>query len=166
MTGRGARGKEMTLDLGPQADAAARTTEEKREPRPYTTRYPISDERFRMLKDSAEKAKIAKGSMTASADSGGKLEVSSTGVALAAMDTSLEPSSAPTASTNFSGIPATGWIPPDCTMAAGPSHVMLSVNSSVAIHNKVGGALVLQRTLTQTPALTGVSRTQGRAVGH
>ena len=149
MTGRGPRGKEMTVEVGPQADAAARTTEEKREPRPYTTRYPISDERFRMLKDSAEKAKIPKGAMRASADSGGKQDVSSTGVALAAIDTSLEPSSAPTASTNFSGISATGWIPPDCTMAVGPAHVMLSVNSSVAIHNKVGGAMVLQRTLTQ-----------------
>jgi len=139
----------MTPDVGPAADAAARTTEEKREPRPYASRYPISDERFRMLKESAEKAKVAKGSIKASADSGGKLEVSGTGVALAAMDPALEPSSAPTASTNFGGIAATGWIPPDCTMAVGPSHVMLSVNSSVAIHNKVGGAMVLQRTLTQ-----------------
>src|SRR5262249_27480373 len=50
---------------------------------------------------------------------------------------------------NFAGIAATGWIPPDCTMAVGPQHVLLSVNSSVAIHNKMGGAQVLQRTLTQ-----------------
>ena len=34
-------------------------------------------------------------------------------------------------------------------MAAGPQHVLLSVNSSVAIYNKAGGAAVLQRTLTQ-----------------
>ena len=34
-------------------------------------------------------------------------------------------------------------------MAAGPTHVLLSVNSSLAIHNKAGGGLVLQRTLTQ-----------------
>ncbi len=149
MKGKGARGKEMTVDIGPAADAAARTTEEKRESRPYTTRYPIPDERFRMLKDAAGKAKVPKGAMTASADAGGGLEVSSTGVALAAMDASLEPSAAPTASTNFSGIGATGWIPPDCTMAVGPAHVMLSVNSSVAVYNKVGGAVVLQRTLTQ-----------------
>ena len=139
----------MVVDIGPAADAAARTTEEKREPRPYTSRYPIPDDRFRKLKDSAVKTKVPKGLMTASADAGGGVEVSSTGVALAAMDPSLEPSAAPTASTNFSGIAATGWIPPDCTMAVGPSHVMLSVNSSVAVHNKVGGAVVLQRTLTQ-----------------
>jgi hypothetical protein len=149
MNGRAARGKPLTLDMGPEADAAARTIEEKREPRPYTTRYPIPDDRFRTLKDAAAKAKAPKGTAKASADSGGKIEVSATGVALAAMDASLEPSAAPTASTNFSGISATGWIPPDCTMAVGPAHVMLSVNSSVAIHNKAGGAAVLQRTLTQ-----------------
>jgi len=149
LAGRAGRGKEMTIEIGPHADAAARSSEEKREPRPYTTRYPIPDERFRTLKESAQKAKVLKVPAKASADSGAKSEVSGTGVALAAMDTSLEPSAAPTASTNFAGIAATGWIPPDCTMATGPSHVMLSVNSSVAIHNKVGGAVVLQRTLTQ-----------------
>src|SRR5262245_23205546 len=149
LAGRAGRGKEMTIEIGPHADAAARSSEEKREPRPYTTRYPIPDERFRTLKDSATKAKVPKGSMAASSDSGGKVEVSATGVALAALDASLEPTAAPTASTNFSGIPATGWIPPDCTMAVGPAHVMLSVNSSVAVHNKAGGAAVLQRTLTQ-----------------
>ena len=149
LPGRGPRAKEMTLELGPQADAAARTTEERRESRPYTSRYPIADEQFRQLKEAAVKAKVAKGDATAAADSGGKLEVSATGAAVAAVDPSLEPSAAPTAATNFSGIAATGWIPPDCTMAVGPAHVMLSVNSSVAIHNKVGGAPVLQRTLTQ-----------------
>jgi hypothetical protein len=139
----------MTVEIGPEADAAARTTEERRESRPYVSRYPIDDDRFRQLKEAAGTAKLAKGDLTASADSGAKPEVSATGVALAAMDPSLEPSAAPSASTNFSGISATGWIPPDCTMAVGPAHVMLSVNSSVAIHNKVGGAAVLQRTLTQ-----------------
>src|SRR4051794_21154561 len=33
-------------------------------------------------------------------------------------------------------------------MAAGPQHVLLSVNSSVAIYPKAGGAALLQRTLT------------------
>ncbi len=149
LRGRSGRAKEMTVEMGPEADAAARTTEERRESRPYVSRYPIDDDRFRQLKEAAGTAKLAKGDLTASADSGAKPEVSATGVALAAMDPSLEPSAAPSASTNFSGISATGWIPPDCTMAVGPAHVMLSVNSSVAIHNKVGGAAVLQRTLTQ-----------------
>ena len=34
-------------------------------------------------------------------------------------------------------------------MAAGPNHVLLSVNSSVAIHQKSGGAALIQRTLSQ-----------------
>src|SRR5207247_1320390 len=61
----------------------------------------------------------------------------------------VAPAAAPTPSGNFAGIASTGWIPPDCTMATGPNHVLLSVNSSVAIHNKAGGGAVLQRTLTQ-----------------
>ena len=59
-----------------------------------------------------------------------------------------EPTAAPTASTNSPGITATGWLPPDCTLAVGPSHVIASVNSSLAIYTKVG-ALLMQRTLTQ-----------------
>jgi hypothetical protein len=82
-----------------------------------------------------------------SADSGAKSEVGEP--ALAPAPVALEPSAAPAPSTAFAGIPATGWLPPDCTMAAGPTHVLLSVNSSLAIHNKAGGGLVLQRTLTQ-----------------
>lgn len=70
-------------------------------------------------------------------------------MAPAALEAGLEPVAAPSGSTNFAGIAATGWIPPDCTMAAGPQHVLLSVNSSMAIYSKAGGAPVLQRTLTQ-----------------
>ena len=36
----------------------------------------------------------------------------------------LQPVAAPSGSTNFAGISATGWIPPDCTLAAGPAHVL------------------------------------------
>src|SRR5262245_34510074 len=70
LAGRAGRGKEMTIEIGPHADAAARSSEEKREPRPYTTRYPIPDERFRTLKESAQKAKVLKVPAKASADSG------------------------------------------------------------------------------------------------
>jgi hypothetical protein len=65
------------------------------------------------------------------------------------LEAGLEPVAAPTGSVNFAGIAATGWIPPDCTMAVGPQHVLLSVNSSMAIYSKAGGPPVLQRTLTQ-----------------
>jgi len=127
--------------------AAGAPQQEKRESRPYTTRYPIPDEQFATLKAAAVKAKSPKGLVPASADRGAKVEVGE--AALVPGPVALGPSAASTPSTAFAGIPATGWLPPDCTMAAGPTHVLLSVNSSLAIHNKAGGALVLQRTLTQ-----------------
>lgn len=147
LRGRAARGTEMTLDLGPTPMAAGAPQQEKRESRPYTTRYPIPDEQFATLKAAAVKAKSPKGLVPASADRGAKVEVGE--AALVPGPVALGPSAASTPSTAFAGIPATGWLPPDCTMAAGPTHVLLSVNSSLAIHNKAGGALVLQRTLTQ-----------------
>ncbi|MBI5308316.1 MAG: hypothetical protein HZB37_08330, partial [Planctomycetes bacterium] len=54
---------------------------------------------------------------------------------------------APTLSTNFAGISFTGWYPPDPIMAVGPSHVLVMVNSSLAIYNKAGGAAVSTSTL-------------------
>jgi hypothetical protein len=150
LPGKAGRGKEMALDLGPDAAAASRTVVEMKEPRPYKTRYPIPDEQFVRLKAAAEKVKVPKGAMPASADTAAaRAEIAATGTGPAVAAPDLEPAAAPSPAANFAGIPATGWIPPDCTMAAGPSHVLLSVNSSVAIHNKAGGAAVLQRTLTQ-----------------
>ena len=55
---------------------------------------------------------------------------------------------APTSLTSFPGISATGWLPPDCTLAAGPSHVLASVNATVAIYLKTGGAPLKQITLS------------------
>lgn len=149
LSGRAPRGSAMTLELGPQASAAAVAVVEKNEPRPYTTRYPIPDDRFVDLKQNASKVSVATGPVTASADKGTKSETLSAAPLQLADATALEPTAAPTPSSNFAGIPATGWLPPDCTMATGPSHVLLSVNSSLALHNKAGGGLVLQRTLTQ-----------------
>jgi hypothetical protein len=57
------------------------------------------------------------------------------------------PSGNLTALGNFRGIPATGWLPPDCTMAAGPNHIVLAVNSSIAIYATTGGAPLQRRTL-------------------
>lgn len=54
---------------------------------------------------------------------------------------------APTLSTNFAGISYTTWYPPDPIMAVGPSHVLVMVNSSLAIYNKTGGAAVSTSTL-------------------
>lgn len=148
LSGRAAKGVEMVVDLGPAANAAAFGVVEKKESRPYTTRYPIPDDLFRRLKEGASDVTIAKSTLVASADRGTKSEVASAAPVLPDM-LAAEPSAAPTPSTSFAGIPATGWLPPDCTMAVGPSHVLLSVNSSLALHNKAGGGLVFQRTLTQ-----------------
>src|SRR5581483_7334860 len=128
-------------------DALSASLPELREPRPYTSRYPIPDARFERLKAAARKAKLPKGAATIAKDRGKKEEVAATAVA------ELAPAGGPVAaaplpSTNFAGFSATGWIPPDCTMATGPSHVLLSVNSSVAAYNKTGGAPLFVRTLT------------------
>lgn len=56
-------------------------------------------------------------------------------------------SDAPTLSTDFAGISYTGWYPPDPIMAVGPSHVLVMVNSSLAIYEKTGGAAVSTSTL-------------------
>jgi hypothetical protein len=58
------------------------------------------------------------------------------------------PTAAPTGLTNFQGIAATGWFPPDCTLAAGPSHVLAAVNSWLALYPKNGGAPAMQRDLS------------------
>ena len=119
---------------------------EQMEPRPKTTtRYPISNEAFEALKVAAPEASLAASTAVPSKD------VKKRGVAPQAMEALApgnEPAAAPVASTNFAGISATGWLPPDCTMAVGPAHVLASVNSSVAVYTKAGVAL-LQRTLTQ-----------------
>lgn len=52
-------------------------------------------------------------------------------------DESLAPSNI----TNFAGITYTSWIPPDPTIAVGPNHIVVMVNSSIAIYNKSGTLL-------------------------
>ena len=128
--------------LGQNAPAMA----ELMEPRPKTTsRYPISNEAFEALKAAAPKAKLAVASAVRSKDVKKRGAAPETSAPLAPGN---EPVAAPVASTNFAGISATGWLPPDCTMAVGPSHVLASVNSSIALYSKAGAA-VFQRTLTQ-----------------
>lgn len=147
LTGRAARGREWDPA---QPEAAAPALPEVNEPRPYTSRYPIPNEQFQALKEAAPKAKLPKSTAARARDSGQKKdEISARAMAPAALEAGLEPVAAPTGSVNFAGIAATGWIPPDCTMAVGPQHVLLSVNSSMAIYSKAGGPPVLQRTLTQ-----------------
>ena len=148
LTGKGVAG-EAWDPLQPQAEAAL-AIQEINEPRPYTSRYPIPEEQFRALKERAHRARLGRVTATPARDSGGsRAELSALAIAPAAPEPGAEPVNAPTGSANFAGIPATGWIPPDCTMAVGPQYVLLSVNSSVAIYTKAGVVAMPQKTLTQ-----------------
>lgn len=148
LAGKASKGK----DFDPSHEsvvALAATMQEVNAPRPYTTgRYPIPNKTFDALKEKANKVKLAKGSATHAKDSGKKEEVSAMPVMAMAAAPDAPPAAAPSASTNFAGFTATGWLPPDCTMATGPNHVVLSVNSSIAVYPKAGGNPLMQRTLT------------------
>jgi hypothetical protein len=39
---------------------------------------------------------------------------------------------------NFAGLDDTGWAPPDCSLAAGPSHLIIAINSAWALLDKAG----------------------------
>jgi len=146
--GRAPAGKEWKPADELTAKAAA--VAEVIAPRPPTTsRYPISNAAFEALKAAAPQANLPSKTATVAKDARTKGEVAAGGVGPAAMAPGLAPTLAPTASTNFAGITATGWLPPDCTMATGSEHVLISVNSSLAVHSKSGGPALLQRTLTQ-----------------
>jgi hypothetical protein len=124
-------------------------------PRPSPSRYPIDMDAFLALKQGIKesKAKIARPDTTIVADKGKKQTVPTT-LPAGALDMAGSPLSsgpaaaAPSSLTSFPGISATGWLPPDCTLAAGPSHVLASVNATVAIYGKTGGAPLKQITLS------------------
>ncbi len=122
-------------------------------PRPATTRYPIAMEEFARLKEASAEAASSpkKEASTLVADparqGGHELAMAAAGPAMMAAPLAAAPAAAPVARANFQGIPATGWLPPDCTMAAGPDHVLLAVNGGVAIHAKTTGAALLHRRL-------------------
>lgn len=110
------------------------------QPRPAKSRYPITMEAFQALKTQVHRdvaRAIPKGMTIVRAK-----PPSSAPAALAA-------GLAAAPSINVDGIPATTSEPPDCTCAAGPGHVLIAVNASVAIHDKSTGKSLLQRTLGQ-----------------
>ena len=135
LSGRAPRGVEWNAA---EVETLRAALPEMKEPRPYTSRYPIPNEEFEALKAGAPRAKLRPSTAEPTRNSAQpKAELTRSAAPLAP---GLAPSAAPSGSTYFGGIPATGWLPPDCTMAVGPSHVLLSVNSSVAIYKKTGGA--------------------------
>jgi hypothetical protein len=146
LRGRAVRGEEWDPA---QPEAMAPSLPELNEPRPYSTRYPIPAEQFQALKDRAPRAKILKVTAEQARDTNeGGEELSARAMAPPILAPGAAPVAAPTGAANFAGL-ATTWLPPDCTMAVGPEHVLLSVNSSVAIYDKASGTPLLQRTLTQ-----------------
>src|SRR5258705_4914717 len=81
-TGRAPRGREWDPTL-PEAQAPAYLPEVN-VPRPYTSRYPISNEAFEALKSAAPKAKLPKVTAELARDKGKKSELSALPPAAAA----------------------------------------------------------------------------------
>jgi hypothetical protein len=50
----------------------------------------------------------------------------------------------------FDGITHTGWVPPDCTLAVGPSHVLQTVNMQIAWYDKATGGVQFSVPLNDT----------------
>ena len=121
-------------------------------PRPATTRYPISLQDFEDLEAKAAKVKAkAKKGTTFVADKPDKRELAQQpGVPLASGPAASAPQAGPPAPPaglpagppapmgNFAGLPDTGWFPPDCTIAAGPNHIVVSGNASFIVYTKAG----------------------------
>lgn len=147
LAGKGVAGKAVDF-RAPMREAMA-AMQEMQEPRPYTSRYPIPQKEFEALKEAAPKVKLKALKDVAVAQDKGKKKAELAAAARAMAPAAEGPAAAPSPGINFAGISATGWFPPDCTLAAGPSHVLASVNSSIAVYKKTGGAALFQRTLTQ-----------------
>ena len=146
LPGQAAAGKAVTpSDPSPMRSSLA----ELRKGRPYTSRYPIPDAEFVALKANADTCKLPPVKATLAPDKVGR-SASRSGPAMAPGDLApgLAPALAPNPAANFDGQAATGWLPPDCTLATGPNHVLASVNSSVAVYAKTGGAALINQTLT------------------
>jgi hypothetical protein len=131
------------------APAAAAAAAGRDLPRPAKTRYPIDLETFLALQARAERVRVpAKKTARVVPDAARKAEPARRAtVAPSAVPAFAGPAAAPQAVGNFQGIADTSWYPPDCTLAAGPQHVMLSVNSSVAIYTRTGGVAQAATTL-------------------
>ena len=152
------KGIQFSVHTEKMADAAARVPQ-VRLPRPTRYRYPIDPEVFAKLKAGAPTSEISgRDETTLFADTA----VAASGMLMAAggVPPGAPPpvTSQPNVSPQFSGIDATGWLPYDCAMAAGPQNIVCSVNSSVAAFDKSGNQL-FQTTLSAwfAPVLQGAN---------
>jgi hypothetical protein len=149
----GKTSRAVSLEPIPDLSVAAAfdLVEQLDRPRPAKTSYPIDLKRFEALEAQAIKIKIkAKKATEIVHDKGRKAELAASPGMMALADAGLvlEPAAAPVALGNFQGIADTGWFPSDCTMAAGPQHVLVAVNASVAVYTKAGAAAQPARTLS------------------
>lgn len=146
-TGTGAAFEASAVQVRPQGADLAYDR-----PRPSPTRYPIAHDTFVRLKHAALTSKggtAAKRASTIVHDKPAKAPPAAPEVAFAGTPLSAAPTtSPPTLLNGFPGISATGWLPPDCTLAVGPNHVLVSVNASIAVYPKGGGAAGFTRTLS------------------
>ena len=78
---------------------------------------------------------------------GGRIAPSSGGAGTAIRPATAGPVSAPAAVSGFPGMVYTGWIPPDTMGAAGPAHLLSTLNGGFGVFAKATGALQLQTTL-------------------
>ncbi len=151
--GKAALGADFDPGAMAMAAAALAGLTEYDRPRPAKTRFPIDLAAYAALKGQAPAARRLRAALTATvaADRGRKKAGTvSAAVVAGAVAAPLGPevAAAPGTVGTIAGIADTQWFPPDCTLAAGPQHVLASVNSSVAIFPKTGGSPALQRTLT------------------
>ncbi|MEJ7737899.1 MAG: hypothetical protein WKF97_10770 [Chitinophagaceae bacterium] len=110
-------------------------------------KYPVDLATFREMQKAAEQPDESTGMSLESAD--GAASDTDQELAFEAVelpeDGDFGPDSpaalAPPVNCSFEAIPSTGWIPPDCVCAAGPSHIVVAVNSEFRIYNKTGGFL-------------------------
>jgi hypothetical protein len=113
------------------------------------TRYPVSMDEFARLNEEAKRPDPTP--QAAFADETLDVDVEAALAVDVPEDTpdALGPSTlAPPIGASFEGIPATGWIPPDCTIAVGPNHVLLGVNTDLAGYSKTGQLLFRWNNMT------------------
>jgi hypothetical protein len=155
LTGKASAAPQEFNLSGPAAMDAWDALAEIDEPRPSPTRYPISRELFSQLKEESLTAQSPEktDSTIIKDEAQAPFEIASAAPGMDNAASAFVPFAAPTAtyptaSTNFAGIAATSMTPPDCTLAVGPDHVLVSVNSTLAIYQKTGNVVHGPRTLT------------------
>jgi hypothetical protein len=103
------------------------------------TRFPVSVEEFASLKSKAKKARpAAKAAEKIQIQEDLSPELETEMVERAEYDPTSRQMLAPAILTSFQSIQQTAFRPPDCTIAAGPSDVMVAVNTRMAVYSKTG----------------------------